>query len=364
MHVSEIETPAIVVDLDVMERNLQRVSDYARSHGLRLRPHTKTHKSPLVGRMQLDTGAAGLTVAKVGEAEVMVRSGTPDLLLAYPVLGAPKMRRLMEVARQTTVTVALDNETSARELSDAAREAGCHLKVLVEYDVGLARTGTSDIDGLLALAKTVSALPSLSLVGFNFYPGHIKSLDDTGRAALRELNQHLNEAVAAWQQAGLPLEIVSGGSTPTLFHSHELEALNEIRPGTYVFNDRNTVEGGGCTLEDCAAHILATVVSTNRSEGFIVDGGSKTFSSDRLVTGGHTTFGLVREAPEALFLKMNEEHGYIDLPADVPPFQVGDRLRILPNYICVAVNLHERIYGLRGDEVEMIWEVEARGKLQ
>jgi D-serine deaminase-like pyridoxal phosphate-dependent protein len=364
MHVSEIETPAIVVDLDVMERNLQRVADYAHSHGLRLRPHTKTHKSPLVGRMQLDSGASGLTVAKVGEAEVMVRSGTPDLLVAYPVLGATKLRRLMDVAQQTSVTVALDNYEAAKELSTAAQQAGCPVKVLVEGDVGLGRTGLADIHAMVSLAKAVVSLPGLTLAGFNFYPGHIKSMDETGMAAMKALDGHLNSAVDAWRLAGLPLEIVSGGSTPTLFHSHLLQAMTEIRPGTYVFNDRNTVEGGGCTLEDCAAHILVTVVSTNRSAGLIVDGGSKTFSSDRLVTGGHTTFGLLRETPDALFLKMNEEHGYIDLPTNTPQFRVGDRLRILPNHICVAVNLHERVYGLRGEEVEKVWDVEARGKLQ
>nr|MCU0227492.1 alanine racemase [Bryobacterales bacterium] len=236
--------------------------------------------------------------------------------------------------------------------------------VLVEEDVGLGRTGIGDLSGLLALARHVDALPGLRLRGFNFYPGHVKRMDDDGLAQLDALGAQLLQTVEAWRQTGLPLEIVSGGSTPALFHSHRLGSLNEIRPGTYIFNDRNTIECGSCTLDDCAAHMLVTVVSTNRSGGFIVDGGSKTFSSDRLVTGNHTTFGLVREAPEALFLKMNEEHGYIDLPSRSAHFKVGDRLRILPNHICVAVNLHEQVYGVRGETVECVWPVEARGKLQ
>lgn len=364
MHVAEIETPAIVVDLDILENNIRRVAAYARDHGLRLRPHTKTHKSPVVGRMQLEAGAIGLTVAKVSEAEVLVSSGTPDLLVAYPVLGESKLKRLMEVASHTAVTVALDSLEAAKGLSAAAAASGKEISVLVEQDVGLGRTGMGDIAALVELARQITALPALRLAGFNFYPGHVKRMDSEGLAEFDALNAKLNATVEQWNQAGLPLEIVSGGSTPALFQSHHLKALTEIRPGTYVFNDRNTVECGSCSLDDCAAHIAVTVVSVNRSAGLIVDGGSKTFSSDRLVTGGHTTFGLVREAPEALFTKMNEEHGYIDLPDAHSRFRIGDRLRILPNHICVAVNLHERVYGIRGETVEQVWDVEARGKLQ
>lgn len=364
MHVNEIETPAIVVDLDILERNLRRVADYAREHGLRLRPHTKTHKSAWLGGLQLELGAAGLTVAKVGEAEVMLRANPRDLLVAYPVMGETKLNRLMEVARQTELTVAIDSAEVAQGLSDATVRAGVAVGVLVEEDVGLGRVGVPDAARLVALAKHVDGLPGLTLKGFNFYPGHVKALDAEGLAKFRALNEVLAETIELWRQAGLPLEIVSGGSTPTLFHSHELKGLNEIRPGTYVFNDRNTIECGAVAVEECAAHIHVTVVSTNRAAGLIVDGGSKTFSSDRLVTGGEVTFGLVREAPEARFTKMNEEHGYLDLEGAHQRFHVGDRLRILPNHICVAVNLHERIYGVRGEQVERVWEVEARGKLQ
>lgn len=364
MHVSEIETPAIVVDLDIMERNLNRVADYAREHGLRLRPHTKTHKSSLLGRMQLDHGAVGLTVAKVGEAEVMIRAEPKDLLVAYPVLGIGKLRRLLDIARQTKLSVALDSLAAATALSDAASSAGAEIGVLVEEDVGLGRMGLPDPQRLVNLATEISQLPGLRLEGFNFYPGHIKAMDEAGLALFRELSPLLETGIAKWKAAGLPLEVVSGGSTPTLFHSHELAGLNEIRPGTYIFNDRNTVECGAASLADCAAHIAVTVVSTNRADGLIVDGGSKTFSSDRLVVGGEVSFGRVRELPEASFVKMNEEHGYINLPGAGDRFKVGDRLHILPNHICVAVNLHERVYGFRGERVEQVWDVEARGKLQ
>lgn len=364
MHLSEIDTPALLVDLDVMERNLRQAAEYCRAKDLRLRPHTKTHKSPLLGRMQLDSGAAGLTVAKVGEAEVMLASGTADLLVHYPVIGRAKLERLMEVARRSRVTVALDSYFAARQLSDAARAARVELGVLAEVDVGLCRMGVRPGEELVQLAQSIARLPRLEFEGISFYPGHIKDLDEQGRQQIASLDELIQCLLADLRAAGLPVRIVSGGSTPTLFESHRLRGLNEIRPGTYIFNDLNTVRSGACTLEDCAACILVTVVSTARKGQIIVDGGSKTFSSDRLHGSTENTFGRVLEAPEALFRQMNEEHGYVDISRAQCEFSVGDRLRIIPNHICAAVNLHEQMYGLRGDEVEKVWNAEARGKLR
>lgn len=363
MHVSELDTPALVVDLDIMERNLARVADYSRDHNLRLRPHTKTHKSTRIGRRQLESGAAGLTVAKVSEAEVMVGAAPADLLIAFPVVGRPKLDRLMEVARKTHVTVALDSMEAARPLSEAAQAAGVEVGVLVEIDAGLGRVGVSPADAL-GLAECVRKLPGLKFEGITFYPGHIKSMDDEGRAALRAVGDLLGGVLADFRRAGVPVNIVSGGSTPTLFESHTVQGLSEIRPGTYVYNDLNTVRSGGCAMEDCAASILATVVSTARPGQMIVDGGSKTFSSDRPSAGADVTFGQVVEAPGARFHKMNEEHGFVDMTRAEGRFAVGDRVHIIPNHICVAVNLHERVYGLRGEQVEEVWTVEGRGKLQ
>jgi D-serine deaminase-like pyridoxal phosphate-dependent protein len=170
--------------------------------------------------------------------------------------------------------------------------------------------------------------------------------------------------IADLKQAGLEPEIVSGGSTPTLWHSHCVKGMNEIRPGTYIFNDKNTVTTGACSLDECAASILATVVSTSVRNQFIIDGGSKTFSSDRLVGSAEPSFGYVVEAPDTLFSNMNEEHGYMKLRDAASRFKPGDRVRVIPNHICVAMNLHETVYGIRGDRVEESWKVEARGKLQ
>lgn len=364
MHISELDTPALLVDLDVMERNLQRVADYARSHQLRLRPHTKTHKIPALGRRQLDSGAVGLTVAKVGEAEVMLGAEPPDLLVAYPVIGRRKLKRLMEVARRTEVTVALDSFEAAFQLSSAAQAAGLKINVLAEMDVGMGRVGVRPGPELIELGRAIDSLAGLRLRGIAFYPGHIRGNDDGARKALAELSATVRGAVEDFRRAGLATDVVSGGSTPTLFHSHQVDGVNEIRPGTYIFNDRNTVACGACERRDCAVTVLVTVVSTSRRNGLIIDGGSKTFSSDLLLPAGERTFGEILEAPRARFFQMNEEHGYVDLADSGVSFRVGDRLRVLPNHVCVVMNLHEVVYGIRGEHVKQIWRVEGRGKLQ
>jgi D-serine deaminase-like pyridoxal phosphate-dependent protein len=363
MHVSEIDTPAVVIDLDVMERNLNRAAAYARSNGLRLRPHTKTHKIPSLARQQLALGAAGLTVAKVGEAEVMLASETPDLLVAYPIIGRRKLDRLVEVARKTRVTVSLDSPFAARQLSDAARAARVEFGVLAEVDMGLGRVGVAPKDAV-ALVQGIANLPHITFEGIAFYPGNFKVMDEAALEKMGELAQALERLVAEVEKAGYPCGIVSGGSTPTLFESHRLNAMTEIRPGTYIFNDRNTVACGSCSWDDCAASVHATVVSTAVRNQVIIDGGSKTFSSDRLVTSGEAGFGHLPDAPEAVFTKMNEEHGFLNVQRLERKLEIGDRVRVIPNHICVVMNLHERVYGVRNGEVEQVWCVEGRGKLQ
>jgi D-serine deaminase-like pyridoxal phosphate-dependent protein len=355
MNINELDTPALVVDLDIFDRNLSRVADYAAANKLRLRPHTKTHKSPVVARRQLDLGAAGLTVAKIGEAEVLVPQLPPvDLLIAFPVFGSQKVERLKQIAAQTQVTVALDSLEAAEQLR------GTGTAILVEIDVGLGRVGVTPAEAL-QLGQAIQKIDGVRFRGLTFYPGHIKHEDP---AAIAALSQLISKTVAEFRAAGIEPEIVSGGSTPALFHSHEVEGLNEIRPGTYVYNDLNTIESGACKLEDCAATVLVTVVSLPRPGAMIVDGGSKTFSSDRLTGSSAVTFGRVVEDPKCVFHKMNEEHGFIDISRADRKFHLGEKLRIIPNHVCVVMNLHERVHGIRGGEVELEWKVEARGKLQ
>ena len=361
--ISDLETPALLIDLDIMEGNLQKLADYGQKHRLRVRPHTKTHKIPALARKQLDLGAAGLTVAKVGEAEVMLAAQPKDLLVAYPIVGSKKLQRLMQVAAKTSITVSLDSVGVAAQLSELAKAAGIEIGVLAEVDVGLGRVGVPPGE-LVRLVQGIAGLPGLRFDGIAFYPGHIRSMDQEGEQALQALASTLEGILGDLRRAGFEARIVSGGSTPTLFQSHRVPGLNEIRPGTYMFNDRNTFLQGACTIEECAASVMVTVVSTAKTGQMIVDGGSKTFSSDRPSAGSEVSFGRVVEAPEAVFGKMNEEHGYVDLHRAAQKFAVGDRVRIIPNHVCVAVNLHECVYGIRGDTVEQVWRVEGRGKLQ
>lgn len=357
--VQDLDTPALIVDLDIMERNLQRVQDYCNLHGLRLRPHTKTHKSIEIGRRQLALGAVGLTVAKTSEAEEMLGAQPRDLLVAYPVIGEQKARRLASIAAMTRLTVAIDSLLGAQQLSAAAAAANVRIAFLTEIDVGLGRVGVTPEEAV-ALTLEAQKLPNLDWRGVNFYPGHIKSQDAEKLASLATLVAHIR---ACFSAAGLTAEIVSGGSTPTLFHSHQIPGITEIRPGTYIFNDLNTVASGACSLENCAASVLVTVVSRAREGHMIIDGGSKTFSSDKLSSGG-PGHGRLVAAPGALFHKMNEEHGFVDLTNAERTFEIGDKVSIIPNHICVVVNLHEYVYGVRNGMVEEAWRVDARGKLQ
>jgi len=364
MHISELETPVLLVDLDRMERNLDRAAEYCRQHDLRLRPHTKTHKTPEIGRLQLDRGAVGLTVAKVGEAEVMTASGTDDLLVAYPILGESKLERLMEVARRVSVTMALDSSEALQQLSAAAAKAGVTVGVLVEANVGQNRCGLDPGPALVALAREVERLPGVELAGVQFYAGHIWLTRPDGPALFAESNKKVQQVRDDFHREGIEIRILSGGSTPLIFHSHETEGMNEIRPGTYIFNDLSEVAAGAATLDDCAVTIMATVVSSPRPGHALIDGGSKTFTSDPIPWAEDKTFGRITEAPSARLYGLNEEHGYVDITGAERALKVGDRVRVIPNHVCVTVNMQEKIYGIRGETVEQEWVVAARGKLR
>ncbi len=355
MKISDLDTPALLIDIDIMERNLARVAAYAREHDLRLRPHTKTHKIPALARRQIALGAAGITVAKTTEAEVMLAASPDDLLIAYPVIGPAKLERLRGIAAKTQVTVAVDSIEAARMISEAGIGAG----ILVEVDVGLGRMGVTAGEAPF-LVEEIIKLPAIEWRGIAFYPGHVKDPND--EEAIAALQATILDLHARFVAMRIPPRIVSGGSTPLLYQSHLFEGMNEIRPGTYIFNDRNTWAMGSCGRENCAATMLATVVSVQGGR-MMIDGGSKTFSSDKLSTGG-PGFGEIVEAPGALFHKMNEEHGYVDISKAERKFHVGERLHVLPNHVCTAVNLQERIYGVRGDEVVEVWAVAGRGKIQ
>lgn len=361
MKLEELDTPAMVVDLEIVERNLNRMADYCRNHNLALRPHIKTHKTPELARRQLELGACGITVAKIGEAEVMAAAGLSDLLLAYPVVGAIKARRLAALLEQTRLSVALDSREAAQWVSGAAGTN--KVDVLVEVDFGMRRCGLEPGKAPVELARFVESLPGLHFQGLMFYSGHVHPDYDGNRQVLERLIDQLSEQLELFRRQGIEVEKVSGGSTPAAYYSHQIPGLTEIRPGTYIFNDRNTIEWGVRTERDCAASILTTVVSNAVAGRCIIDGGSKTFTSDGLMPGPKGGFGLVKGHPDVRFSAMNEEHGFLDLPPG-KQFAVGERLHIIPNHICAAVNLHETLYGCRDGAVVSEWRVAARGKIR
>jgi D-serine deaminase-like pyridoxal phosphate-dependent protein len=355
----ELPTPAAVVDLERLAANLDRMQRYADEHGLGLRPHTKTHKARWLGAEQVGRGAVGLTVATPMEAR-RVGTAAPEILVAYPALGA-RARAVATVAAERPTLVALDSVEAVAALRSAVAAASLSepVGVLVELDVGMRRCGVADAAAIVEVARACG--DGVVYRGIMFYPGHIREPVAEQDAALEALAGQLTTTMDALGSAGLKPELVSGGSTPTAFRSHEVPHLTEIRPGTYVFNDRTTAAMGACAWDDCAYTVLATVVSTAVSGQAVVDAGSKALSSDELRAPGFGGYGQLLDHPDVVVARMSEEHGVLDLSRTGWRPRVGDRVRIIPNHVCVSMNLQTVVYGLLGGAVEREWAVEARG---
>jgi D-serine deaminase-like pyridoxal phosphate-dependent protein len=364
VNIREAPTPALTIDLEIVERNLDRMAARCRELGLGLRPHIKTHKTPEVARMQMDRGARGLTVAKVGEAEIMAGAGFDDLLLAYPIWGVENLRRLATLAKQRRMLLSLDSEAAARELSRALAAQEASIGVLVEFDAGLGRCGLEPGPACVDLAKAVERLPGLRFRGLMTYFGSVWGAEEDRRAEAERVAARVQRARAAFDEARMPLEIVSAGSTPSVPLLGRIAGITEIRPGTYVYNDLNTYYQGVCGLEDCAARVLTTVVSTAVPGRAIIDAGSKTFSSDPLGSGPKSGHGSVVEAPDAKLIKLNEEHGYLDITGSAHRFHLGEVLTVIPNHVCTCVNMHDEVFLHRGGEAAGSWRVAARGKIR
>ena len=356
-----LETPAVVVDLARMERNLDAAAAYAASHGLALRPHVKTHKSPRIASAQLARGAQGLTCATPFEAEVM-SAVCDDLLVAYPPVGAPRARRLAALPPQVRVTVALDSMLAIEELARAARTARRTVGVYVEMDLGMHRVGVPGVDDALALAKRAAAEPGLEFAGLAFYPGHVREQVEQQDDKLRTLGDQLARALSRFNAAGLPPRVVSGGSTPTLWRTHELHGVTEFRPGTYVYNDRTTASIGACAWDDCALTVLATVVSTAVPGQAVIDAGTKALGREPVRGADGEGFGQLLEHPEVVVARMSEEHGVLDLAQSDWHPEVGERVRVIPNHVCIVVHLTDLVYGVRDGAVVSSWPVAARGR--
>jgi D-serine deaminase-like pyridoxal phosphate-dependent protein len=349
---NEFGTPAVVIDLDRVERNIARVQKLCDAAGVANRPHTKTHKSPVLAKMQAAAGAKGIVCQKLGEAEVMVEGGLDDILISYNLLGAGKMGRLGQLLKRATITVAADSPTTIAGLPTAAEIAGRPLGVVIECDTGRKRAGVETAKEAIDLARLIKESPDLRFEGFLFYPTE-QSWPQTQR--------FFDEALKGVRALGLEPRIVSTGGTPNLPNMGRLGGATEHRAGTYIFNDRMMMACGAAAPDDCALSVFATVVSRAAPERGILDSGSKTLTAD---TGAlNDGFGLILEYPQAKIHAFAEEHGFLDLARSNARPKVGEIVRVVPNHVCVVVNMVDRLIAVRGDKIVDVLPVAARGRL-
>jgi len=350
MHIDQLESPAAVVDLEKLSANIDRLQSYLDKHAIANRPHIKTHKIPEIAHMQVDAGAVGITCQKLGEAEVMARSGIKDIFLPYNLLGGAKLERLMHLARRMRISVTGDSDVTVRGYAEAAKNAGLTLPVLVEFDTGLGRCGVQTPDEAAALARIIARSSHLHFGGLMTYPSN------------EQTDGFVAETRRLLAGDGIPVETVSAGGSPAMWQAHTHKEVTEHRAGTYVYGDRSMVNVGAMGQAEVAFHVIATVVSRPTGERAVLDTGSKALSSDG--AKGATGFGLILEYPDAQIEKLNEEHGWVDLSAcDAKP-EIGERVTLLVNHCCVANNLFNEVVGHRNGEIEVTWPVAARGLLQ
>ena len=349
--IDEIDTPAVIVDIDKVSANIARAQSYADAHGVRLRPHIKTHKLTEFAKRQVAAGAIGITCQKLGEVEVMAEAGLADILITYNILGAIKLKRLVAASQATRLTITADSTMVVDGYSGAFADAGLEGTVVVECDTGLGRCGVQSPAAALQLAQQIDRSPALSFGGLMTYPAD---------GAVGATNAWLNEAVALLAQNGLACAMVSNGGTPDLWSAHLVEAATEHRPGNYIYFDRLHVSIGVAAVSDCALRVLTTVVSRPTEGRAILDAGSKTLSSD---TAGMKGFGLIPEHPQAVIAELNEEHGIVDLLRSERRPAIGDRLTVIPNHACVVTNLFDKVHLVSGNQVVDIVPVAARGRV-
>jgi D-serine deaminase-like pyridoxal phosphate-dependent protein len=367
---SDLPTPQVLIDHTRALRNIDRVQQLATAAGVRLRPHAKTHKSPVVAKWQIDRGAVGICCAKPGEAEVFADAGIRDIRLPYPVnpINAPRLLALMDRA---AISIIVDHLAVAREWSEAMQRAGRTLDVLVKVDVGFHRCGINPDDRPLAFIQAIAGMPGLRLRGLLSHAGHAyhaSSEDELKTIAAREaaLLGELREQASA---SGISLEEISVGATPTLRYSLRQPGLTELRPGNYVYFDRTQVSLGSAALDDCALTVLATVVSKPAADRIILDCGSKTLTNDqaRGISKAAGYGGVLTPDGSALdetllVERLSEEHATVRV-IGATPLEPGDRVRVVPNHSCVVSNLVDAVRLVEGERVIDTLPVAARGRI-
>lgn len=354
----EIDTPALILDIGAAERNIRKMADRFAGRPTRLRPHVKTHKTPILAHKQLAAGAIGVTCAKLSEAEVMIAAGIPEVLVSSEVVGPAKVARLVALSRHARVITVVDDAAAARAISGAAAAAGLRIPALVDVDVGQGRTGVLPGEPALALAREVAAMPGLALSGVQGYEGHLQHVTRAAERAdsCRKAMQALTATAELLRGAGLPVDIVTTGGTGTHAFAGEFPGITEIQPGSYVVMDAHYGTIEGVEFEQ-SIFLLTTVISKRRPDIAVVDAGFKSASIDSGMPG-------VRGFPGAQFVFAGDEHGHILFDGPRADVHVGDKVELVPSHCDTTINLHDVYWVIRDGRLEDVWPIAARGKIR
>ena len=356
-----IPTPSVVVELDQVTENLNQMDALNRTYGIRVRPHIKPHKSVYFALQQLACGACGITCAKLSEAEVMADYGIDDIFIAYPLIGEDKMERLGRLMKRIRVSTEVNSLYGAQQLSALGEKIGKKVPVLIEIDGGLHRGGVPTYAGALAFAESIRQLPGIEIIGLMYYGGLIyaEKTREGFEAQTRKEHDDLVGTADLLRANGYNMSVLSGGSSYSSRCCKYLAGITEVRCGNYIFNDVSTIATGFATEQECALRAVSTVVCKMDAHHAIIDAGSKTLTTD--LCGHRDGYGWIVGHPEIRITKLNEEHGFVE--SDTPlPFEIGDKIAIIPNHACVLPNLVDKVYGIRNGRVERMIPIEARGR--
>jgi D-serine deaminase-like pyridoxal phosphate-dependent protein len=362
----QIDTPSLLIDHAKMENNLLQMAELCKSRNIKLRPHIKTHKIPQIALRQIKLSNNGIAVSKLGEAEVMLRSGIRDIVIANEIIGQQKILRLSKLMQQGEITICVDSVTGIRQLDEYLYTGGKRLKVLIEVDTGMNRCGVSKIDQASNLIQEIDNSSKLTFSGFLSHSGNIYAASSQHfleRIAVDEATQ-----IAAYanhfKSQGIPVNTLSIGSTPSKIHLDKIEGITEFRPGNYIFYDYIQVCLKVASIEECALTVLATIISRPAKDRVVIDAGSKCLGLDR---GAHSnqltnSFGYIKEYPHAVIERLSEEHGILKVDKN-EVFEIGSKINIIPNHSCAVTNMFDEAYIIENAKVKDIWRIEARGKV-
>lgn len=355
------DTPFVSVNLDIMDKNISWLANLAKKSNVKLRPHTKTHKSPWIANKQIEAGAEGICTATLGEAEVMVNAGIKDILIAFPIIGQRKLERFSNLLKRADLTVGLDDITVAKGINQVGETHKKKVQVYIDVDTGLGRMGKSPKESVGSIIE-IAKLPNIEIKGLMSHAGQSYNAvngEVVKRIAVEDATI-LHDTKVSLAKKGLEIQEISVGASATARFIEETPFITEVRAGMYVFNDRMVLSSEGAKLEDCAVTVFATVISTPGEHRLIIDAGSKTLSQDSNKNGG---FGIIKYHENLSISKLSEEHGIVEIEGETN-LQVGDVIEIIPNHVCPVINLTDEMYGYRGGEFERIIPIEGRGRNQ